>query len=263
MPPVLLMRLRPQVNALIAQSADEALFLRTLLQLLERYGERKPTTNAWLRPDPGMPALRTSPLVMRELENALETLARSEPERTLQLALRMWQSELYEPKHLAIHCLARLEPPHQEAFIQHMQDWLAQDLPQSLQTELMRQGAQRSAITRSPAWAQVLRSWALSEDKHSQKLAIQAALQMLEQSDYDALPQVCELMLPLYQQPAIALHKDLSALARKLVERSPAEAAAFLISAVQLGGAGAAALARKLLALFDEFYRTEIQQALG
>jgi hypothetical protein len=262
MPPVLLMRLRPQVNALIAQSADEALFLRTLLQLLERYGERKPTTNAWLRPDPGMPTLRTSPLVMREMENALETLAHSEPERTLQLALRMWQSELYEPKHLAVHCLAHLEPPHQEAFIQHMQSWLVGDLPKSLQAELITQGAQRSAITRSPAWVQVLRDWAAGEDKHQQKLAIQAALQMLEQDEYDALPQVCELMLPLFQQPKIALHKDLSILARKLAERSPAEAAAFLISAVGLGGADAAALARKLLPLFDEFYRAEIQQVL-
>lgn len=263
MPPVQLSRLRPQVNTLMAQYQDEDLFQKTLLLIFEKYTEKKSTVNAWLQSDPGMPAYNLSPIVMNELENAFEVLAKVHPEETIHLADMLWKHDMYEPRKLAISALAALLPPHQRVFIERAKSWIPQELPDSLVTEIMELSSQKPEIVSSPQWTALVRAWIWSQDKSMQKIGMRAAANMARSKKFKNLPLVFELVEPLYTQPKIALQKNLNDLTRVLIARSEPETAAFLISLVELQQKKeVSALARKLLPLFDEFYQDEIRKVV-
>lgn len=263
MPPVQLSRLRPQVNTLMAQYQDEDLFRKTLLLIFERYTEKKSVVNVWLQPDPGMPAYNLSPIVMNELENAFEVLAKVHPEETIRLADMLWKQEMYEPRKLAITALAALLPPHGAVFIERARGWNPQELPDSLVSEIMELSSRKPEIVASPQWSALVRTWIYSEDKKLQKIGMRAAANMARSKEFKNLPLVFELVEPLYTQPRIALQKSLADLTRVLIARSEPETAAFLISLVEMQQKKeVSALVRKLLPLFDKFYQDEIRKVV-
>jgi hypothetical protein len=272
MPPVQLARLRPQVNALMSHYEDQALFSRTLLLILEKYSEKfsqrpgSPGARAPQRLDPELPAYNVPPVVLNELESALEALAKLQPQQSACLADVMWAQPSYESKKLAIFLLARLPAGYQGEFIARIQRWFAGGIPnisQSLIAEFIQQSSQKLEIISSRAWLALLRAWIASEDKRLQQIGMQAAGDLAANRAFQNLPLVFELAAPLYSQPKITLQKDLAALTRRLIERSQPETASFLISLVELSQKPAvSALVRKLLPLFDEYYREEIRKAV-
>ena len=263
MPPVQLARLRPQVNTLMNQYQDEGLFEKTLLLIFEKYTEKRSATNAWLRPDPGMPSYDLSPLVMNELENAFESMAKLHPQEAIRLADRIWQQTYYEPKRLAILTLAALRPPHSEAFFQRIEQWIPAGLEDCLISELIEQISRLPETVTSERWIGLVHTWLYAEDKNLAKIGMRAVSKLVENTGFQNLPLVFDLIEPLYAQPKIALQKNLGALTRVLIERSQPETAAFLISLVDLHPSPpVSALVRKLLPLFDEYYQEEIRQVV-
>jgi len=263
MPPVQLSRLRPQVNALMSHYGDEACFIKTLRLIFEQYTEKQNPTNAWMRIDPGIPAYFTSPVVMNELESALEVLAKTRPQACIPLAEAMWQMTQYEPKKLAVFLLAHLGGDYREEFIRHVRDWYTAGISEALVGEIIQQSSLRLEILSSREWLNLLESWLLSEDKRTQKIGLRAVQNMMDNRAFQNLPVVFTLITPLYSDPRITLQKDLTELTRKLAERSQPETASFLISMIELNQKDSvAALVRKLLPLFDPFYQAEIKQAV-
>ncbi|MDK2981973.1 MAG: hypothetical protein PWQ55_2320 [Chloroflexota bacterium] len=263
MPPVQLSRLRPQVNALMSHYDDEALFTKTLQLILEKYSEKQNTTNAWLRFDPGIPAYYDPPVVLNELESALELLAKTQPQACVGLAEAMWELPQFEPKKLAIFLLAHLGGEHKEAFIQHTRDWYIAGISEALVAEIIQQSSQRMEIVTSREWLNLLNSWLLSDDKNTQKIGLRAVQTLVDNRAFHNLPVIYTLITPLYSDPRITLQRDLTELTRKLIERSQPETAAFLISMVEINQKDSvSALVRKLLPLFDDFYQAEIRQAV-
>ena len=263
MPPVQLSRLRPQVNALMSHYGDEARFIKTLQLIFEQYTEKQNPTNAWMRIDPGIPAYFVSPVVMKELESAMELLARTQPQACVPLAEAMWRLPQYEPKKLAVFLLARMSGEYREEFIRHVRDWYTAGISEALVGEIIQQSSLRLEILTSREWLNLLESWLLSEDRRTQKIGLRAVQNLLDNRAFQNLPVVFTLVTPLYSDPRITVQKDLTELTRKLVERSQPETASFLISMVELNQKeSVAALVRKLLPLFDPFYQTEIKQAV-
>jgi hypothetical protein len=260
MPPVQLSRLRPQVNALMSHYGDETRFIRTLQLILEKYSEKQNPTNAWLRVDPGIPTYFSSPVVMNELESALELLAKTRPQNCVPLAEAMWRLPQYEPKKLAVFLLSRLGGEYREEFIQHVRDWYAAGISEALVGEIIQQSSQRLEIVSSREWLNLLESWLLSEDKRTQKIGMRAMQNLLDNHGFHNLPVVFTMITPLYSDPRITVQKDLVELTRKLIERSQPETASFLISMVELNQKeSVSALVRKLMPLFDAYYQEEIR----
>ncbi len=266
MPPVQLSRLRPQVNALMAHYEDEALFRKTLLLILEGYSEKGGSAGRRLRRDPELLAYNVPPVVISELEAGLETLARLQPDACARLADTLWSIPAYEPKKLAIFLLARLPAFHREEFIARIRQWFGGGLAgmnEALTAEFIAQSRRKLEIVASPAWLDLLRAWIASDDKRLQRIGMQAAGDLAANRDFQNLPVVFDLVAPLYSQPRITLQKDLAGLTRRLIERSQPETASFLISMVKLTHKPpVSALVRKLLPLFDEYYREEIRKAV-
>jgi hypothetical protein len=263
MPPVQLSRLRPQVNALMSHYQDQDLFAKTLRRLLEKYSEKQNSANAWLRFDPGLPAYYASPVVMNELESALELLAKTQPGQCVPLAETMWREAYYEPKKLAVFLLARLGPPWHLEFIRHIESWFAEGMNEALTAEIIQQSSQKLEIISSREWFSLLESWIMAGDKQLQKTGIQAVECLLANRAFHNLPLVFNLVAPLYSQPRITLQKDMQELTRALIERTQPETASFLIAMVELNRKeNVAALVRKLLPLFDEYYREEVRKAV-
>jgi hypothetical protein len=263
MPPVSLARLRPQVNALMSHFEDTALFGKTLLLIFEQYSQ-KPGLRA--RVDPALPAYNLPPVVISELETGLETLARLQPAACARLADTLWAMPAFEPKKLAIFLLAHLPASHREEFIARIRRWFGgglAEMNEALTAEFIEQSRHKLEILASPAWLDLLRAWIASDDKRLQRIAMQAAGDLAANRDFQNLPLVFDLLAPLYSQPRITLQKDLAALTRRLIERSQPETASFLISMAELAQSpSASALVRKLMPLFDEYYREEIRKAV-
>ena len=263
MPPVSLARLRPQVNALMSHYEDGALFGKTLLLIFEQYSQ-KPGLRA--RVDPALPAYNLPPVVLSELETGLEALARLQPAACARLADTLWAIPAFESKKLAIFLLAHLPDSHREEFIARIRQWFGQDpggMNESLIAEFIEQSRHKLEIVASPAWLGLLRAWIASDDKRLQRIAMQAAGDLAANREFQNLPVVFDLVAPLYSRPRITLQKDLADFTRRLIERSQPETASFLISLVELTQSpSVSALVRKLLPLFDEYYREEIRKAV-
>ena len=263
MPPVQLVRLRPQVNTLMTHYQDEGLFEKTLLLIFEKYTEKRSATNAWLRPDPGMPSYNLSPLVMNELENAFEALSKLHPAEAIRLADHIWQQPYYEPKRLAIILLASLPPENREAFFQRIEQWIPAGLQDCLISELIEHISILPRALSSERWIDLVRTWLYSDDKNLVKVGMRAVSKVVENPRFQNLPRVFDLLEPLYAQPRIDRQKNLTALTRTLIERSQPETAAFLISLVEIHQkANVSALVRKLMPLFDTYYQDEIRKVV-
>jgi len=260
MPPVQLARLRPQVNALMSHYEDAALFGKTLQLILEQYSEK---AGARRRLEPELPAFNVPPVVLNELESGLERLAQAQPAQSARLADELWALNNYEARKLAIFLLAHLPAEFQNEFPARARAWFAEGLSESLTAEFIAQISRKPEMAATRAWLDLLRAWIGSEDKRRRRVGMQAAGDLAANRAFQNLPLVFELVAPLYSQPSIALHKELAGLTRRLIERSQPETAAFLIAMVERHPQpSVAVLVRKLMPLFDEYYREEIKKVV-
>ena len=175
--------------------------------IFEQYTEKQNPTNAWMRIDPGIPAYFTSPVVMNELESAMEVLAKTRPQACVPLAEAMWRLPQYEPKKLAVFLLAHMAGDYKEEFIQHVRDWYAAGISEALVGEIIQQSSLRLEILSSREWLNLLESWLLSEDKRTQKIGLRAVQNLLDNRAFQNLPVVFTLVTPLYSDPRITLQK--------------------------------------------------------
>lgn len=266
MPAVPLHTLRQRLQELSSIFEDVPQLKRGLKRLLDQYADQS------YRPGEAIPLARASerlsvpPVVIHEVEAALNTLALQHPEAALQLANLLWAEGSSLDGYLAA-VLIRAVPVTDEtrSSIQDRLTQWVQGIENSshlistlvLATEGMKKAARDS-------WLDLIQGWLFSPSPGARRVALSAIRNLIQDPNFDNFPFVFDWLTQwLREHVSPALPQEVLDLLQVLAERSPAEATYFLRQLMRsLPPSNARRLIRAVLPTLPEDYRQRLQSAL-
>jgi hypothetical protein len=264
MPAIQLTRLRIQCAALGEKFNQPETFVRLLHDLLDFYADRTYRPGRQGSRLPLIPAYQAPAPVMRQLESELLPRVNADSEAGLRLADLLWQETYLEPRRLAISVLAMLPESAGAAFAERLRAWSKPEEELALLNALLDVGSLRLAQIAPEQWKDVVHDWIGSSRSVVQQMGLRSLAAVLNTPQFENLPAMYNLLAPMYQQSPSDLQPELLAVARVLIERSPAETAAFLRHTLSLAtGRGTARLIRKLLPDFRPDLQENLKAALN
>jgi hypothetical protein len=233
---------------------------RLLLDLLAFYADRtrRPAASSDSRDAPW--AMEVAPAALRLMAPALRARAAADPAAAFPAAEALWATGLREPQSLAAAIVGGLTSLHVLEWVEiHAgacrDDVILADLAGSALAGV-RQAEAAALLTRQTAWL-AARSHRLNH------LAWMTLLNTVTDSLSPEVPGLLQLLegAPIPRAPKLrrAYEGVLAALAR----RHPAEAAHFVIVAIQRPAAGVRRVAQAILPAFPQPQRGQVEQALS
>jgi hypothetical protein len=263
MPSVQIKRLRSQINAVINHFENSEQFQRSLLTLLELYSDQKSIRQNWFKPQPATREYYVYPSVFSEIKAQLAVSSKKSPENALANADLLWTSDIYEFNLLAISILACLGESQQEQIVERIGQWIHPELDPRLMKEILNAFEDNPGILLNSGWIRFLSKWLSSDDDEMQRLGLKAISRTI-QMNYRDLPQIFNLITPIFPKLRISIQKEMTEVVQSLIEHSQAETASFLIMAGILYPENEVrAFIRKCLPLFDPYFQSEIRSSLS
>lgn len=260
---VQLSRLKSQLNALAAHFNDPKVFQDSLTSLFLMYENKESTTNIWLRKSSQLILYNVPESVMSELESRIAVLSRMMPESALVNADNLWEMPFYESKKTAITMVSNLEDTYQKEFFRRVQLWLSVNLKEVFIKDLLAAVEEKPVILLSKQWLYLIKTWLESKDTNVIKLGLQALNKTLSHK-YQNLPAIFSLLTPLVRNPQLVLQKELIGAIQALILLSEAETASFLMMVGELyPNDDVLMFLRKCLPLFDNYFQSEVRNALS
>jgi hypothetical protein len=227
MPAIDLARLRKQANRLadfFFLPEDFLKYLRETLDFYVNYTLRKKENIA---PGSNLPTFRTPFVVMRQIENAIGSIAAENPHYALELADLLWDEGYIETRLLAAFLLGRI-PPQEERLLARLTAWTQQVRDPSVRAALLTTSLSRMRKETPDEFLVVIGEWLHPARQRFWPNGIQALLPMITDPEFDNLPPVYELVRPIIEAAPGAIQNDLADLINALYQDSPAETVYFL-----------------------------------
>jgi hypothetical protein len=263
MPSVQINRLRSQINAVINHFENSDQFQQSLTALLELYSDQKAGKQNWFKPQPATQEYHVYSSVLSEIKAQLAVTSKKSPENALANADLLWASDIYEFKLLAISILACIGESQQEQVVERIGQWIHPKLDPRLMKEILNAFEDNSGILLNSGWIRFLSKWLTSDDDEVQRLGLKAISRTI-QMNYRNLPQIFNLITPIFPKLRISIQMEMTEVVRALIEHSQAETASFLIMAGTLYPDNEVrAFIRKCLPLFDPYFQSEIRSSLS
>lgn len=263
MPAIQLTRLRIQSAALGEKFSQPETFVRLLRDLLDFYADRTYRPGRVGTRLPLIPCYQSPAPVLRQVESELLTRVSADPANAVRLADLLWQEAYLEPRMLAISVLGMLPELAMDALVERLQTWAKPEEEGALLSMLLERGSIRLAQVSPERWQDMVRDWLGSSRTVVQQMGLRSLAAVLQAPTFENLPTVYNLLAPLYQQAPSDLQPELMSVAHVLIDRSPAETAAFLRHTLSLSsGRRTARLIRKLLPEFRPDLQENLKAAL-
>ncbi len=245
MPAVSLTRLRSQINLLNWQYTRPREFAASLRQLLEQYADLT------YRPADTLQEMvltresyHTPPIVMTQLELALNRLVAETALPGLELADALWQETHVEPRLLALHLLGSLPPELHSQVVVRIEQWAQHESEKAFLDALFDKGTRSLRRYSFRLWVDKVRDWLSSSALSFQRIGLLALLPLIEDRAFENLPMVFNACTPLFQSEPKALQNELRAVLVRLGNRSPSEVVYYVR---QLIGSGASEDLQRLI----------------
>ncbi len=259
MPAVDPTRLEREIGEVLEAFADVAAFRRACLDLLGRYADRARRPGPATAADDSPAALGVPRPVVRSLQRALVGRARQQPEVARALAEALFQTGVREAQLVAVSLLAaslQAQPaPVVEAWAKATSDPVVRQALLDEALAAWRRQAPEAFLCQARLW--------LQQGRRGQTLALEALAAAARDANYHALPSLLDLLERAVEDVRGERRRALLTVVEALAERSPAEAAQFLLQGLARGRAGAQWLARHAMAAFPEVYRQRLRQGLS
>jgi hypothetical protein len=270
MPAAELIRLRQQINQLIAAFAQPADFCRLLRELLNLYAHHSYRPGQAIQPQPLLPTYRVPPLVMRQLSMELGKTCQEQPQQALEVVSAMWHESFLEPRLLAALMLGSipLQGPGSAGTIQGVLDrlrsWGTASENLRLIRAMMEDGTRLLRHEAPERLLELIDTWLVNANPAQQSVGIHAIIALANDKTYENLPALFRLLGPPVQNVHPRLQADLQLVLQAMIKRSPTETAYFLRQALSLSvGTGTARLIRRLLPEFDAAQQANLRAVLG
>lgn len=228
MPAVNPTRLRFQIEALMADYADPAVFHLGLNNLFELYANRALRFGDSTGLRPMIPLYHLPAPVMRQLEVDLERVVNAQPEPALSLADELWPDPFYETKLVAITLLGLYPLSDPQPILDRLDQWLKPNLDLSLLPKLFSTGTRQMQKDFPSVWENYLEAYLQSDDPQKVAVGFLGLAEGLSEPQMETLPALYRLISPFIHNPRPETSRELAHLLRTLAGVSPTETGYFL-----------------------------------
>ncbi|MFO3796685.1 MAG: DNA alkylation repair protein, partial [Anaerolineales bacterium] len=197
MPAIDLVRLRQQVTRLSEFFFLPPEFVRHLHELLNLY--TNPTLRLTQASSPfSLSTYRTSPIILRAIQQEMRVLAASYPQYALELADRLWQEEILEMRLLAAFLLGAI-PPQSEVLLARLIAWLSQARDPQLRTALLEGSLARLRRELPDQFLSLVAEWLHPQRPHLWENGLRALIPLLREEHFENFPAVFNLLRPVLE----------------------------------------------------------------
>lgn len=260
MPAVDPTRLEREIGEVLEAFADPVAFRRACLDLLDRYAERARRPGPATAADDSPAALGVPRPVVRSLQRALVGRARQEPEAARPLAQVLFETGAREAQLLAVSLLAAVTPADLDPAA--VEAWAKAASDPVVRRALLDEALAAWRREQPEAFLRQVRLWT-RQGRQGQTLALEALEAAARDEGFRALPSLLDLLERQVEAVRGQRRRALLGVVEALAERSPAEAAQFLLDSLARGRTGAQWLTRHALPAFPEAYRQRLRQGLA
>ncbi len=259
MPAVDLTRLKKQIDGLVWRFTRPQEFVQEMHNIFSFYADRVYRPGNLMPQQSGIPEYHIPPLVLRQMEMELRKRCEENPDAAFNLVDLLWVDEMRESRFLAATLLGMVPLSRHKEVSDRMIAWSSHVLDANLMQTMLEKGSARIRNERSELWIEILKEWAANQEKAGQRLLLFALQALLQDSSFDNLPPIFDMItIPLKTYPQV-LKKELLAVFSLLKNRSPAECAYFIRQTVRLGVSdNTRRLLRNIIAIFDEPTRSSL-----
>lgn len=263
MPAVQLARLKSQINELTWKFTRPAEFQRELHDLLDFY------SNQVFKPGKVVPSSRrvesfhVPPVILNQLELALEPFVCENPGSALLLADTLWKDEFLEMHLLAASLLGMTPISCSAETIQRLKQWPRPGIDTKSLEALFNVGARRLRYENQELWFEIVRDWLTSTTTSVNNLGVYALIPAAREKEFENLPLIFQMIHPLMENPATSLQPALIELLQILAKRTPSETLFFLKHHLGLTDHPATfRFIRRLIPAFDKEYQNRLKSFL-
>jgi hypothetical protein len=222
MPAIDLARLRKQANRLADFFFLPDEFMKHLREMLDFYVNYTLRTKEKVAPGSNLKTYRTPPVVLRQIENELRTLAESNPQNSLELADILWDEGALETRLLAAFMLGRI-PPQEERLLARLTAWTQQIRDPSVRAALLSTSLYRMRKETPDQFFVLVKEYLHPARPRTWSNGIQALLPMIADSTFANFPTILDIVEPIIMAAPTTLQIDLEELIIALYRASPTE----------------------------------------
>ncbi|HET6845613.1 MAG TPA: DNA alkylation repair protein [Anaerolineales bacterium] len=224
MPSIDLARLRKQALRLAEFFFAPDEFVRYLNTTLDSYVNYTVRGRRAAAAGSNLPAHRTPPVVLRQIEHELMAIASSAEHSAASLALadRLWDEGWLETRLLAAFLLGRV-PPEEAPLIARLTAWIAQIRDTELRARLVESSLLRMRRDAPDMLLQLIAEWLRPERPRFWPAAIQAGIAAARDSAFADLPGLMATLEPALRAAPADMQLELEGLLSALYAVSPTE----------------------------------------
>jgi len=226
MPAIDLARLKKQTTHLADIFDQPADFLREHREILDYYVNRTLRSQS-VAPSSVLPTYRTPPVVLRQIETELGSVAAKKPIQALELADALWDEGWLETLLLAAFLLGRI-PPQEERLLARLTAWTQAVRDPSVRAALLTTSLTRLRNETPDLFLILVKEWLHPARQRMWSNGIQALVPLINTPDFDNLPPILEIVEPILKASPAALQFDLQELISALYKAFPDETVFFL-----------------------------------
>jgi hypothetical protein len=212
-----------------------------------------------------MPHYNISDPVLRQVESELNRrAAQNESIVALQLADALWNDNYFECKLLACSLIGVARTGDEKAITERIQTWAQPDEDGRIIRALFKAGKTHLGKENPERWLQQIILWISADSIPVQGLGLRALQTILTDPEFENLPRIYKLLIPLAASAPPALHPDLTRVIEILAQRSKSETVSFLkYVLVVASNSQITRLIRRCLPFFDEDDQKKLRLALA
>jgi hypothetical protein len=226
MPAIDLARLKKQTAHLADLFDQPPAFLREHRELLDFYVNRTLRSQG-VAPSSVLPTYRTPPVVLRQIETELGSVAERQPIQTLELADALWDEGWLETRLLAAYLLGRI-PPQEERLLARLTAWTQAVRDPSVRAALLTTSLTRLRRETPDLFLVLVKEWLHPARQRMWSNGLQALVPLIASPEFDNLPPIFAIVEPVFKASPAALQFDLQELLIALYNASPDETLHFV-----------------------------------
>lgn len=228
MPAIVLNRLRTSISLLKELYSKPAEFIKELHELYASFADTTHALNPKNNEVLAVPAFNSPPLLSREIEQSFFEYASDQPKITLEIIDLLWQQPEVELRRLAIYLLGKLPSARNEAIVNRILDWSADQGYSVLHPYLLQLGSTALRKEDPKTWMNILEDWKNSKEVWKNKMSLRGLTPLIEDKDYLNLPEIFTFLTSFFKDFNLLVQNDLLSVLMGLANRSEVETTYFL-----------------------------------
>lgn len=237
-------------------------FVRNFHTTLDSYVNYTVRTRRPARPGGRLPAHRTPPVVLRQIEQTLAALASASENApaTLALADRLWDEAWRETRLLAAYLLGQI-PPQEAPVIARLTAWIGTIREPELRADLLETSLRRMRKNAPDIFLRLINEWARPERARLWPAALRAGIAAAKDPAVGYFPSLVETLEPVIRSAPAEMQLDVEELFNALFDASPTETT-FLVRQMLAapGDQPAAIVFRRMMPSLPAPLRDEIRE---